>query len=323
MKQINPCNFPTRVFLIDDSSQALEKLERVLDDAHATYHSFNKPQEAVNFINALPALPDQWKTPMEEGLLDVEISNLYQEIYNPKRFNQVSTIVVDYDMPALNGLELCEQINSSHIQKVLLTGAADEELAVQAFNRGLIQHFIRKQDPQALDLLDQYISESQQRYFKTLTQGLVRQIDADSTAIADPVFIDLFKKITQEHDICEYYLLEGTGSFLMLDAQGHPSALFTFTEELLGQNDEMIDELLQDGSDLLPEGLADDLLEHRKALCFHYFEGLSFPTPNLWHQYAQDIHLIEGKQPYYWAYVPDLKDLSRKNLTSFNQYKSV
>ncbi len=322
MKHINPCNFPTRVLLIDDSSQALEKLERVMDDSHATYLPFSKPKEALSFVNALPPLSEQWSIGFDEDILDADISEIYREVYNPERYKQVSTIIVDYDMPALNGLELCEQITSPHIQKILLTGAADEETAIQAFNRGLIQYFVRKQDPDALDLLDTYVIDSQQRYFKSLSQGLIRQISQETSALGDPKFIELFQKIIKENNICEYYLIEGTGSFLMIDHDGHPSALFTFTDELLAQNDEMIDELIQEGNDSLPDGLLDDLLNHRKALCFHYFDGLAFPEPNEWSNYAHDIHTLQGRTPYYWVYVPQVKDLPVKKVTSFNKFKA-
>lgn len=323
MKQINPCNFPTRVLLVDDSSQALEKLERVMDDSHATYLPFSKPQEALNYINSLPSLAEQWTIGTDDDILDADISDIYREVYNPERYTHVSTIVVDYDMPALNGLELCEQITSPHIQKILLTGAADEEIAIQAFNRGLIQYFIRKQDPDALDLLDNYILDSQLRYFKSLSQGLIRQISHETSAINDPAFVELFQKITKENNICEHYLFEGTGSFLMMNQDGHPSALFTFTDELLGQNDEMIDELTQEGNNPLPDGLLEDLLNHRKALCFHYFDGLAFPEPSEWSNYTHDIQVLKGRETYYWAYIPHLKEMPTKGITSFNKFKGT
>lgn len=322
MKQINPCNFPTQVLLIDDSSQALEKLERVMDDSHATYLPFSKPQEALNYINNLPSLADQWNIGIDEDILDTDISDLYRELYNNKRFTHVSTIVVDYDMPALNGLQLCEQLTSPHIQKILLTGAADEDVAIQAFNKGLIQYFIRKQDPQALDLLENYIKDSQQRYFKSLSQGLTRQISHETSALNDPAFVEHFVKIAAENNICEYYLFEGTGSFLMLNSKGEASALFTFTDELLAQNDEMVDELTQDSSNPLPDGLLEDLTNHRKALCFHYFDGSAFPEPPMWPQYAHEIHALKGRQTYYWAYVPNVKDLSSKDIVAFDKFKA-
>ena len=36
----------------------------------------------------------------------------------------------------------------------MFTGAADEKIAVTAFNRGLIDRYIKKSDDQALDLLE-------------------------------------------------------------------------------------------------------------------------------------------------------------------------
>lgn len=59
----------------------------------------------------------------------------------------------DYLMPGLNGLQALAQLGSWQGARALLTGQADEQVAVKAFNQGLIECFIPKQlndDPQHL-----------------------------------------------------------------------------------------------------------------------------------------------------------------------------
>lgn len=62
-----------------------------------------------------------------------------------ERFGFAQVCVVDYSMPGLNGLEALGELVDWHGSRVLLTGRADEQIAVSAFNDGLIEQFIPKQ----------------------------------------------------------------------------------------------------------------------------------------------------------------------------------
>lgn len=64
-----------------------------------------------------------------------------------RRFHLTGVLIVDYAMPGLNGLELIRRLGGSPARRILLTGQADAEIAVQAFNSGLIQKFIPKSTP--------------------------------------------------------------------------------------------------------------------------------------------------------------------------------
>ena len=63
------------------------------------------------------------------------------------RFALAEVCVVDYAMPAMSGLQVLGELAQWHGSRILLTGRADEQLAVSAFNRGLINQFISKQSP--------------------------------------------------------------------------------------------------------------------------------------------------------------------------------
>lgn len=58
-----------------------------------------------------------------------------------------SVLVSDHAMPAETGLSLCGRHRYPGLHRVLLTGAADADLAIKAFNSGAIDHFIPKQTP--------------------------------------------------------------------------------------------------------------------------------------------------------------------------------
>jgi CheY-like chemotaxis protein len=64
------------------------------------------------------------------------------------RYALTRVVVVDYSMPSMSGLRVLSELTDWQGSRILLTGRADEQLAVSAFNRGLIQQFIPKQAPQ-------------------------------------------------------------------------------------------------------------------------------------------------------------------------------
>jgi len=65
----------------------------------------------------------------------------------PSRYPLVKTCVVDYAMPGTNGLLVLDALQDWPGSRVLLTGQADEQVAVKAFNNGLIDQFVPKQAP--------------------------------------------------------------------------------------------------------------------------------------------------------------------------------
>jgi len=64
---------------------------------------------------------------------------------HPERYALARTCVVDYAMPGNNGLNVLNNMLDWPGSRVLLTGQADEQIAVQAFNDGLIDQFVPKQ----------------------------------------------------------------------------------------------------------------------------------------------------------------------------------
>ena len=150
MNTIPVCLFPTKVLVIDDDASSLKNLGLNLDDTSFSYKFYDKPQEALTFLTKIYE-PDSFEKRLvlqpddrkwQHAMLEVNIYDLMKEVYNPNRFEQISTLIVDFEMPGMNGLEVCEKITDPSIQKILLTGEGDENLAVQAFNRGLIHRYL-------------------------------------------------------------------------------------------------------------------------------------------------------------------------------------
>lgn len=74
-----------------------------------------------------------------------EVAYWVREYFNDwRRFHLTSVLVVDYNMPGMSGVELLDKKGDHPARSVLLTGVADSEVAVQAFNSGAIHKFLSK-----------------------------------------------------------------------------------------------------------------------------------------------------------------------------------
>ena len=321
------CMFPTNVVLIDDDQQSFKVVLPNLEDMKSTYQFYDSPESGLNFVNRQYKLnkfsQELITQPVEEDWqhtrLDVNIYDLMQEVYNPHRFDQVSTVVVDFDMPGINGLEVCEKIKDPGIQKILLTGAADTSVAVEAFNKKIIHRYIQKQNPNVYQILNQSIKDAQRAYF-TQTSQLMYQaatFEPQCTYLLDPVFISFFENLLKEKRIVEYYLFEITGSFLMIDAASKAYGLFTYNKEQM----EMWEDAAQ--SKEVSNPLYSEIKNLQTMICFHDRNRIELPEAPEWRKYAYPVTKLEGgNQTYYYAFAENMLDLEWDRIVPFTEHKS-
>jgi hypothetical protein len=107
-------------------------------------------------------------------------------------------------------------------RKILLTGKADERTAVRAFNEGLIDRFIRKQEPDVVPMLNLAIEELQCAFFDRGERMLSAVLAVGAYGfLADPAFADRLGVLQRSHRIVEHYLACRPDGLLMLDASGN------------------------------------------------------------------------------------------------------
>lgn len=141
---------PGTVVFLDDDIDYLDMLGMVLP---RQWHIrlFSRPNDCINYLQQEPPfweadawnqqqLVDQWRAgkPLIPQIL------AYWAKYS-ERWALSRVCVVDYSMPAMNGLDVLDELVDWPGSRMLLTGQADEQIAVSAFNRGLIDQFIAKQ----------------------------------------------------------------------------------------------------------------------------------------------------------------------------------
>lgn len=234
---IPTCYFPSTALFLDDSHDFLLNFVLQLDEGMA-YRIFDTPTKALNYIQQKPCELDLVnQLCMSESMeikrrhltkrtIELDLSAIHAEVYNPHRFSEVSVVVVDYAMPGMDGLEFCRRIENDRIKKILLTGQADEQLAIAAFNEGLIHRYIKKNEVNVAALITKSIHELQAQYFQAMSDTIVRMLSLKyPSGLQDKPFTEFFRALCVEHGIIEYYLIDHSGSFILLDDDANVSLL--------------------------------------------------------------------------------------------------
>lgn len=243
----HPFYFPSQVILVDDDPDFLEGASLMLD-RNLSYRLFQSATDALDYVNQahkkvnfLQRCYSNYKTgPLEsDSLSHVDIGKLHQEIFNNARFQTSSTVVVDYSMPEMNGLEFLMALKNPFIKKVLLTGQADMELAIKAFNKQLIDQFIDKHDPRLKQILNSAIATFQDQYFRSSYKLITDPIIANyhDAFLTDGNFQKFFEEMRRKTECVEYYMIDfpHTG-YLMVDARGKRRCLLIFSEASLREH---------------------------------------------------------------------------------------
>jgi CheY-like chemotaxis protein len=141
---------PGTVAFLDDDPDYLEMLALVLP---RNWHIrlFMRPSDCIAHLLQEPPFweADAWNQQQliglwREGKPLIPQILAYWSRYT-ERYALTRVCVVDFSMPGMDGLQVLSELADWPGARVLLTGQADEQVAVRAFNRGLIDQFIPKQ----------------------------------------------------------------------------------------------------------------------------------------------------------------------------------
>lgn len=319
MKSIPTCFFPTTVVLLDDDIDFLDNLENALD-TKATYKAFSMPYGALEYIQSMTGKGTYMDTWMTLGYkhMKEDVCDSWKQLYSHERFHQVSTVVIDHMMPGVNGLDICSKIDSPFIQKIMLTGEADQSIAIKAFNEGLIHGFIRKDEPHVFQALDRLIQKRQYNYFITLTQSIADTAKENpyGTVLNEKAFIQIFQDILNTFHIVEFYMIDVVGKFILVDEEGNISALYAYHREELTRMPHMAaDGYFAIGSDFrFPTTPVKDFLPKNK---YHSVGLIKGQENSPYHEFP--IYTLPHHPNYVWGYIPKL--VSLKDIHTYKAYK--
>ncbi len=296
MNTLPYCFFPTKVIHIGNT------------DSNYRPNRALSPTQALASLAAPTTGPILFDRLTAQGhdLFDLSSLNyLYEEIYNPHRSETVSCLVYHEASLTPQTLDFLQNFSNSPAKKILVTQDKDEKTVVTAFNEGLINFYVCAQEPKAPSLLEEFIQQSQYHYFRdgvnALVDPLLEKWQRENNvlpALLDPFFLKFLQNFRRQHKIIEHYLLDITGSFLLLDQHRQPSVLFVFNEHSFAEQGQAVDRFLQ-ANPSFSTAMMQALKSRHQTLCFPFI----YPQGQVHlERYIEPVQILEGQQRYYIAH---------------------
>lgn len=313
--EISLFHHPTTTVFVDDSEEFLYSVALGVD--RLPYRSFCNASEGLAYVNQFTTsydVPSRERPPSSSASVSKLFAQVERKLVDHNRFAEPSVLVVDYSMPSMNGLELCSQITNPNIKRLLLTGVADEKIAIDALNTELIDFYISKSESSLSHRLRSIITHLETRYFQDLF-GWSRDTEVRSVLpqLFDPAFADFFEETLEDRKIVEHYPLREMTGFCLINGYGGISHLVVYSEREL--------ELLLSKADLsqMSETKRKQL---KQGQLIPYCPPHVSPViqPREGQLFASTI--IGGKQNYYCALVDEhhLPAKVPSNRTTYHQF---
>ncbi len=315
---------PTTVFILDDNKDYIFEIRSLLCDSHLC-KAYDDPRKALSYAEKVydkTSILSRCTKKIEESAPQkitsyIDLNEIPKEVCRDDRFSKNAVAILDYNMPAMTGTEFGAKLRNLGIYRLLLTGKADQETVLRAFNSQEIDYYLSKGDSSVHTKLLEAISQLEKRCFLEESKIFLRRIPSDKlNSLCDDMVAETFYKICEENKIVEYYLLTDTGSFFLLDKDGNPSYFILLSEadlhgfyshaEVEGANPSTIKALKS--CEVIPY--------------FHSEKEKNETHPLQWDKYLHPAKKIEGKQNYYFALITnELRYPSGvENILSYSKY---
>ncbi|MGO4478174.1 hypothetical protein AB4Z32_18170 [Massilia sp. 2TAF26] len=301
---------PTMTVLVDDSPSFLHSLRFQLGPSFPSI-GFSDTTAATAWLRQHGAAPaalagllspsvDTYTFAPQPYNIALHVEQVCGIRRHAQRFLTPSVLVVDYAMPGMDGIQFCEAVRDLPCRKILLTGVADERVAIEAFNRGLIDRYVRKSDAHALDRLEEELTHLQEGFFLAQSEALRMLLSLhDFSFVNDPAICGLVRELGARHKIVEHYLFKTPPGFLMYDRDARPWLLAVETEQSMNAHFEIA---LDGGA---PASLLEALGQRRVVPNFSDGDGMYSPVRHKeWHRYTAPAQSCHGRELYYWAMFP-------------------
>jgi CheY-like chemotaxis protein len=309
------CFYPSKILIVDDRPD-FTKWMALKFKSYGACEVFNDGLSALtalenyhpqNFMNRMSTKSEfDFLINPEHKNIEINLENIQKEASRGHN-DEISVAIIDYDMPRMNGMELCKALKKLPMKKIMLTGEADHKLAVEAFNGGLIDRFILKNSANVIEIIEQAVFELQVAYFYELSKAIAEnpQEDVESQIICltDLTFAKHFFALVKKYDICEFYLLNHFGDFLLIDRNHQSYELGVRDQHAIAG----LHNLAQDLYNQEPDGREEILNEvlSCKRVPFFPKEFNEYISLADWPPYFREVVELKGdKNTYYCAFFP-------------------
>ena len=302
--------FPATICFLDDNERFLKNNILGLDPKYR-YYQHVEPEEAIEYLEqSNHAVLDENKLveelhaaeEIDESAkmvaLAVNLEPIAELSEHEARFETTSVLVVDYAMPRMNGLEVCHKLAASPIKKIMITGQADHRLAVEAFNQGVIDYFVLKDEVNFYSILNTAIDKLNFTYFSDISQILFKNLTQLNHFCLNHHAVEKFLlTYFQKHFITETYLIDSSGSLLLINAQGTKTLL------AIKSDHEMVATRQLAQAQEAPPEIMEKLADNQQMLFFLNEKDYFIPV-NAWHTLLHPCNKLECDSPFYVATFP-------------------
>lgn len=300
--------YPSTIGWVDDNQLFLRTMINSLQNDFAV-HPFLNTSECLDYFSTYTPLSDttlklrgcvehDYYDTSNHTLVDFDITALPNIHNNPQRLQEISVLIVDYQMPEMNGVELCQRLKHLPCKKILLTGTADTKAAIAAFNDKIIDCFIQKTSATLNTDLRKHIALLMQAYFNDRTQHLISHLEVNhALPLTDQVFVNFFEDFKKTHDISEYSVMDKQGSLMFLNKKGDASHLVIHTDKSLAA-------FVDTYSNCQGTQESVSVVQAREKIPFF---GIGYEASEreveTWQHYLHTPFILEGREKYYWCEV--------------------
>ena len=288
-----PLFHPTMVVFLDDNKLLLRALQLEFGDVNRIYTT--DVNEALRLLNSSydSLLDDIIKNDSRDDASPTsytfDFENLLAALYDENRYKIPSVLVIDHSMPQMTGIEFCKKVQHLPCKKIILTGHGSLDTAVQAFNDGIIDYFLKKEGEDLSDKINTVINRMQHEFFEDISNSLLKYMG--SLFQQSDAYQELWRNVKESSIVSEYYLLDESGSYLFVDEAKNFHWLMVREQKLINEYAD-----IAEGFDA-NEDLLVALREH-KAFPYFLTKTDADASPDEWQNYLQPCQPL-GDGLYY------------------------
>lgn len=224
INSIPACFYPTRKIILDDDKEFSDSMLLNMHNRNIT--SYNSSAEALDYL-LKEYKPSFTKFDMIKNnafivestlqhVINIDIEKIKITSTNPYH-QDISVLLIDYHMPDIKGIDFLEKIQHLPIKYALITGEQNYQIAIDAFNSGLVHAYLRKDDPDFSNKIQNIVSDLEWKYFTEMSNVISNF--SDFCYLNNPTFISLFKQFIEDHQITEFYLTHNDGNFTTFNSK--------------------------------------------------------------------------------------------------------